>query len=90
MQTTELELESLALRGFFMALVVVLISVIGAFYYFRLIKLMYFDEAEEGELKGAAPSMLFDIYRIIAGIQATFAIEYLYSCLNAEQVVGAT
>ncbi len=40
-----------------LAIVAVIFAVIGAFYYLRLIKLMYFDAAEEGEALKVSPDM---------------------------------
>ncbi len=42
-----------------LAIVAVLFSVVGAFYYLRIIKLMYFDEVEDRNPIGAAPDLRF-------------------------------
>jgi NADH-quinone oxidoreductase subunit N len=40
-----------------LAIVAVLFSVVGAFYYLRVIKLMYFDEVEDRSPLEAAPDL---------------------------------
>jgi len=63
-----------------LAVVGVLASVIGAFYYLRIVKVMYFDEAEE-PMDARAPSVSF-----VAGASAIATAAFL---LYAAPLIGA-
>lgn len=54
-----------------LAVIGVLASVVGAFYYLRIVKVMYFDEA----MAGLEPMVVE--HRLVAGLSGAFAVAYI-------------
>ena len=65
-------LAAIEAKLYWLAIIGILSSVVGAYYYLRVVKVMWFDEAK-GEFDRVSPEL-----RLVFGLSGLFVIVYLF------------